>query len=112
MTGKLKIMFCVVVLTAFCSCKEKVELELPYEEEKVVHILGDMHFAKSAAMVENEEVRDSMQKVYEEQVLKVHNITQDDYQSLKTILESDLNLYYAIEKKVNKHLKEVQNEKK
>lgn len=112
MIDKLRVLLFLGMAIVFFSCKEKVEVELPYEEEKVIHILGDMHFAKSAAKVLNEEDRDSMQKVFEEQVFSIHDITKTDYENLKAILESDLTLFYDTEKKVNKYLKEVQNEKK
>ena len=102
-------LFFFLLLTMF-SCKEEKELELPYEEEKVILILSDMHFAKSAAMIHKVEERDSMKLIYDAQVFKIHGITKEEYENLKLILDSDLNRFYEIEKKVHKHLKSLQNE--
>ena len=99
------------IIFLFTSCKEEVKVTLPYEEEKVINILGDMHFARSAAKVYNIEIRDSMKLIFESQVYSINGITETDYQDLVNILESDMNLYYDIEKKVHKYLKNVQNDK-
>lgn len=98
------------MMLAFSSCKKEVVTELPLEEEKVVRILADMHFAKSAAMVHKAEIRDSMKLVYESQVFTINEITRSQYDDLKQKLESNLKLYYDIEKKVHIYLKDVQNE--
>ena len=100
--------FFLIILTV--SCKKEKQLDLPYEEEKVILILSDMHFAKSAAMIHKVEERDSMKLIYDDQVFKIHGITKEDYENLKLILDSDLNRFYEIEKKVHKHLKSIQND--
>jgi len=103
---------CFFSMLLLCSsCKEEVKVELPYEEEKVVRILADMHFAKSAAIVHSAEIRDSMKLVYESQAYIINGITKEEFEELKKLLESNLNLYYDIEKKVHSYLKKVQNER-
>ena len=99
------------IITIFSSCKNDVKVELPFDEEEVVVLLGDIHFAKSAAAIHKIEKRDSIRSVYEAQVFTIHKITRDDYDELIDLLESDLKLYYDIEKKVHSYLKTVQNEK-
>lgn len=94
------------------SCKKEVKVELPMEEEKIVAILGDMHFAKSASKIHKKEDRDSMRLVYENQVFVINDITRIEYENIITALETDLNRYYEIEKKVHKNLKDIQNVKK
>jgi len=101
----------ILFLFLAISCKEESKTELPYEEEKIVRILADMHFAKSAALIHKSEIRDSMKLVYESQVYTINGITKTDFEELKKTLESNLNLYYDIEKKVHIYLKEIQNEK-
>jgi hypothetical protein len=93
------------------SCKEEHKKELPFKEEKIINILADMHFAKSAAEIQSAEVRDSMKLVYEDQVYSINGITEQEYIELKQFLESDLDLYYDIEKKVHQYLKTIQNDK-
>lgn len=80
------------------------------DEEKVISILGDMHFANSAVMILPKDKRDSMKLIYENQVFDIYEISREDYENLNQILESDMNMYYDIEKKVHKYLKKVQNE--
>ena len=81
------------------------------EEEKVIALMGDMHFASSGALIHRLEERDSMKHVYETQVFEIHNITKLEYDKLIEVLESDLNLYFEIEKKVHNYLKDIQNDK-
>ena len=100
-----------VIFTFLISCKNEVKNLLPMEEEKVISLLGDMHFAKSAALIHRMEDRDSMKVVYESQVFEIHKVSKQEYEKLIEALESDLNLYFEIEKKVHKHLKDIQNDK-
>jgi len=98
-------------MIALSSCKNNVKVDLPFDEEKVVSLLGDVHFAKSAAMIHKIENRDSMRSFYESQVFTINEVTREDYNQLINVLESDLKLYYDIEKKVHSYLKTVQNDK-
>lgn len=93
------------------SCKKKVNVQLPYDEEKVINILSDIHFAKSASKIHGIETKDSMRNIYENQVFEINGITRKEYDTLIEVLESDLNMYYDIEKKVHQHLKTIQNDK-
>ena len=76
----------------------------------MIHLLADLHFAKSAAMVHKVEERDSMKLIYDAQVFDIHSVTKEEYENLKLILDSDLNLFYDIEKKVHKYLKNIQSD--
>lgn len=105
------IIFSISAIFLAISCKNEPKTVLPYDEEKIIRILGDMHFAKSAAKIQRVEVRDSMQLIYESQVYDINGITKEEYLNLVFVLESDLDLYYDIEKKVHQYLKTVQNEK-
>jgi len=100
------------MLFILTACKNEVKVELPFEEEKVISILGDMHFAKVASKIHLAEKRDSMRLIYEAQVYEIYKITNKDFNKIKFILESDLDLYYDIEKKVHKYLKTAQSDKK
>jgi hypothetical protein len=81
------------------------------DEDKAIALMGDIHFAHSAAMIHKMEERDSMKTVFESQVLEIHNVTKQDYENLLQILESDLDFYFEIEKKVHTYLKDIQNDK-
>jgi len=112
MQFKASFIFILFLIVSIISCKSESKVELPLEEEKVVRLLADMHFAKSAAKIHVAERRDSMKLVYESQVYEINGITEKEYLELKDFLEANLDLYYDIEKKVHAYLKEVQNEKK
>jgi hypothetical protein len=101
----------VVIFSFLISCKKEVKNVLPMEEDKAILLLGDMHFANSAALIHKMEDRDSMKKVYETQVFEIHKVTKQEYENLIKSLESDLNHYFEIEKKVHTHLKDIQNDK-
>ncbi len=111
MQKKISIPFFLSFIILCVCCKKEVKTDLLFDEEKIIHILADMHFAKSAAKIHKAEIRDSMRLIYESQVYIINDITKKDYVELKYLLESDLNLYYDIEKKVHKYLKTAQNEK-
>ena len=100
-----------IFIFALLSCNNKSKVELPFEDDKIVAILADLHFAKSASTVHSKEIRDSMRSVYEAQVFTIHKITKAEFNELKRLLETDLKFFYEIEKKVHKYLKDVQNEK-
>ncbi|MDF1699141.1 MAG: hypothetical protein P1U56_25025 [Saprospiraceae bacterium] len=102
----------LLAMVVLASCKQDKKVELPMEEEKVISILGDMHFAISASLIHVQEKRDSMKLIYESQVFEINEISKEEYENLIRILESDLELYYDIEKKVHNYLKNIQNEKK
>ena len=63
----------ISILVLHTSCKKEKRAELPMEEEEVISLLGDMHFANSAVMILPKENRDSMKLIYETQVFEIHN---------------------------------------
>ena len=89
MINKFHFLIIASVMIFLISCKKEAKVELPFEEEKVVKLLGDMHFAKSASAIYKFEDRDSMKLVYEDQVFKINGITKYEYEELKDLLESD-----------------------
>ena len=109
MVQKHNIFLLVIIFSFLISCKEEVKIVLPMEEDKVISLLGDMHYANSAALIHRVEDRDSMKVVYESQVFEIHKVTKQEHEKLIEALESDLELYYEIEKKVHTYLKEVQD---
>ncbi len=111
MQVKSSFVWALILSLLIISCKGETKIELPFEEEKVISLLADMHFAKSAAKIHLVDKRDSMKLIYESQVYKINGVTEKEYKDLVDLLEADLDLYYDIEKKVHAYLKEVQNKK-
>ena len=102
----------LILVLGLGACKQKVKkAQLPYEEERVIGLLADIHYAKVASKIHKKEDQDSIRTVFENQVFEINKISRSEYKDLLRILESDLNLYYDIEKKVHVHLKSIQNKK-
>ena len=102
----------LILLLGIIACTPKVKkTQLPFEEEKVINLLADLHYAKTAAKIHKKENQDSMRTIFEDQAFEINKVSRSEYEGLLKTLESDLNLYYDIEKKVHAHLKSIQNKK-
>ena len=112
MRYRYNVFFLVYFVCSLIACKQEEKPEvLPMDEEKVITLLGDLHFAKSASKIYKKEQRDSILALYEAQVFEINKVSREEYLQLMQVLESDMNLYYDIEKKVHAHLKSIQNKK-
>lgn len=102
----------IILVAVFFSCKKTPKLAKPYiDDKKVVALLADMHFATESAKLNKKLNVDSLKTVYTNQVLTIHQVTEEKYERIIAYLESDLNTYYVIEQKVHSKLKEIQGAK-
>jgi len=102
------IFFMLLVLIALsCKSKEKKIVPLPFSEEKVIDILIDMHFAGEASRITRKINHDSLLVVYTNQVLEIQEIDSTQLADLMELLQSNLDTYYDIEKKVHSKIKEL-----
>jgi len=98
------VLFLFIVIL-FTSCKNDKPAEMPMEEEKIIDILTDLHFAKVASDMYDLEIRDSMYHAYRSQVFEIHNIDSSEYDKIEAYLDSDLINQLKIEEKVYEFIK-------
>lgn len=107
---------CVFLLLLFtlhsCSTRpsSKSLSDLRFEEQKIVEILADVHYAKSASRINIRLNRDSLFEIYSKQLFEIHEISKQDYEEIVSVLESDLGEYYRIEQKVHAYIKSIKDE--
>ncbi|MBL7818026.1 MAG: DUF4296 domain-containing protein [Saprospiraceae bacterium] len=77
------LLLCSMSLLSLVSCQPTIEAPIP--SEKLVHILVDIHTAEALTESEKQEVRDSMNSIYYEQIFKQHGVTDKDLDSTMTI---------------------------
>ncbi len=104
------IIILLIIGSVSCKSKEKKIVPLPFSEEKVIDILIDMHYAGEASRITRKINHDSLLKVYTNEVLEIQQIDSTQLADLIELLQSNLDTYYDIEKKVHSKIKEL-NEK-
>jgi len=107
---KLTIRIYILISFALSGCKtDAIKVSFPIEEEKVIELLGDMHYADAAANLNRKLNIDSLKQVYTNQVFEIHGVDSTVYNEIVEILENDLNRYYLLEQKVHSYIKGTQN---
>jgi hypothetical protein len=104
----------VLLCISLSACKQndKGDAQLPMEEEKIIDILIDMHYAGEASRITRGINHDSLLRVYTNQVLEIQKIDSTQLNNLMKYLESNLDTYYKIEQKVHLKIKELKENKK
>jgi len=59
-------------LISVTSCKEEIELQL--SDDKMIHILADLHLAESAILSLNRRLKDSVSQAYYQQIFEIHEV--------------------------------------
>lgn len=73
----------IMMLSIITSCTEKkVEEPLPFEDEKIIDILIDIHISEAAMQTLGKVVRDSMKEEYMNQVAEIHEIERPQLEEL------------------------------
>lgn len=85
------------------ACGEKTP-EIPIESDKLVKILVDVHLAESAMQDMPSLIRDSMGKVYYEQIFEIHNVRESEFNQSMRVIKGDPVLLDQTYKKVQEEL--------
>jgi hypothetical protein len=72
-----KLLFAFALLISFLACEKS--LNTPISEDKLVDILIDLHTAEAAVQDEQQRVRDSMTKIYYQQIFDKHQVSKADF---------------------------------
>ncbi len=71
-----------------CACGKK-ETAMPIPEDKLAKILVDVHFAESVMQELPNSVRDSLGRVYYEQIYQIHGISEEALNESLRIIKKD-----------------------
>jgi len=75
----------ILMIFSFVSCTSD-SVTLPIEEEKLVDVLSDVHIMEGALLNRIQSQKDSIAKVYYQQVYDRHSITEGEFiQTLETL---------------------------
>lgn len=73
-------------------------------DEKMVHILADLHMAESAAKKVHGDKKDQLLEKYYDQVFRIHHISKEKFESEFAILEQNPNKLASIYEKTLQYL--------
>lgn len=75
---KLNTFFAILMFSIILwSCKKEVQPTL--SDDKLVAILTDLHLAEASFMTLNQNVKDSIYKVYYQQIFEIHEVTDSTF---------------------------------
>lgn len=79
--GALPAVFCLLSLTG-CQSEES----LPVSDEKMIEVLADVHIAESVMTFLNQQQQDSMAPVYYDQIMLIHDLDREVFDTCLAIL--------------------------
>jgi len=94
--------FMLVVPLLFVGCLSPESL--PVRDEKLVEVLADIHLAESALQSFSGPQKDSMAGVYYDQVMVIHGMDREVFDTCVAILRRNPDLMSEIYDKVYEHL--------
>lgn len=94
-----KFLLLSTIIGGILSC-EKREDKLPIPKEKLYKVLTDIHLSEAAIENETIKMKDSLSKLYYEQIFQNNGITHKDFDSSMAVLSNDPILMHRIYKQV------------
>lgn len=82
------------------SCKSSVYKDLPIKGEKLINVLTDAYIAESAMQSLTEGLKDSLGRIYYQQLFEIHQISSADFENTIQMLETDPKLLDKLYSKV------------
>lgn len=80
------------------GCQQEKVAPLPFEDEKIISILMDVHLAEASLQSLGKVMKDSMTDVYYNQIYTIHKISKADFEKMIDLLRNspeDLNRIYG-----------------
>lgn len=96
----LMIFMCILILGA-CAQKENAP---PIPKDKLAKVLVDVHFAEAAMQEVPSSIRDSVGRVYYDQIFKIHGIDEETLNESLRIIKKDPEKLEAVYQKVEVEL--------
>lgn len=102
------LIYTILISVSFFSCQEnQPEIDILKEEDRVVDILTDMYIAEATLNKQHVGVRDSLTNVYRDNIILIHKLTEQEFDTLIWLIQTDVENYGDIHKKVLDRLTEL-----
>jgi len=92
----------ILLFLAISSCRRTPSM--PIDEAKLVKVLADVHIAEVAVQNFAGTHKDSIKRIYYQQIYDIHGISEADFKSSLQILSDHQDKMEKLYKKVEKHL--------
>lgn len=92
----------VILFLSAGSCRPSPTL--PVEEDLLVKVLADVHIAEAAVQNFAGAHKDSIKRIYYQQIYDIHGVSETDFRAALQILSDDQVKMEKLYKKVEKHL--------
>ena len=91
----------IIISCCLIGCEEK-QLDLPVleDEDKLVNVMVDMYIAESALNKQSVHIRDSLTNTYRDNIISIHNISEEEFDTLFWLIQTDMVRYKELHKKV------------
>ncbi len=87
MTG-IRISLFFITLIFFGACSKPMPLE-NYSDDQLIEILFDVHVANNMVNANSKEIRDSLKRVYFEQLQEIHDLSASQLDSIIDLVHLD-----------------------
>lgn len=81
----------LLISIALSYCTQKPDPPLPFDDDKIINILIDVHLAEAAMQSLGKKTKDSIKYVYYEQISQIHGIKSEDLDALLSQLRNQPN---------------------
>jgi len=95
----------IIVFLIALGCQQN-ETSYAIEDEMMVKILLDMHIAEAASLQVDISERDSLRRIYYDQIFEIHEVPKKTYEEDMELLKRDAEKLASIYDKVIEQLKE------
>ncbi len=107
----MRVYLLAFIFVLFCSCEEK-PLPLSIDDETLIDVLVDVHFAESAMNNIYKQKKDSLATLYYSQIFEIHGIDKNVFDENMQILQRDADkmdeMYEKVLERLNKKGLEIQ----
>ena len=100
----------VIFITTASSCRRTPGL--PVDEAKLVKVLADVHIAEVAAQNFAGAYKDSIKRIYYQQIYEIHGISEADFKSSLQVLSDHQDKMEKLYKKVETQLESMDETQK
>lgn len=101
----IKLFFLVFCLSA-CQ-QNKHDYPILADEEKLIDVIADMYIAESALNKQSMSVRDSLRTSFRNNIILIHDLSEEQFDTLFLIVQTDMSTYKDLHKKVVNRLDEL-----
>lgn len=100
-----------LLVCCFTACQqEKTPYPILDDEEKLINVFTDMYLAESAVNKQALAVRDSLKTLFRKDIITIHKLTEEEFDTLFFIVQTDMTIYKDIHKKVVDRLDDMSKE--